>query len=214
MRKSSMSLLLIVAALLPVTAAPLAAPVAADQEVPSAPNILLIVTDDQRPDTMAAMPRTSELFGEQGTTFSNSFASTPLCCPARASIFTGLYAHNHNVRTQGNAGTTLDVGLTLQRYLTDAGYYTGLIGKWLNGWDMRVRPPYLNEAAFFTMAGRAYTDATWNVDGELKVVPGYSTDFMTRRATGFIERAEVTDDKPWFLVMTPPPTAFPVPTAA
>lgn len=204
MRRPLILLLLVVSAVLPLTASPFAAAVSADQEVPSQPNILLIVTDDQRPDTMMAMPRTSELFAAQGTTFTNAFASTPLCCPARASIFTGLYAHNHNVRTQGNAGTTLDVGLTLQRYLTDENYYTGLIGKWLNGWDMEVRPPYLNETAFFTMAGRAYTDATWNVDGKVQTVPGYSTDFMTERATGFIERAEADDDKPWFLVLTPP----------
>jgi arylsulfatase A-like enzyme len=203
MRKSLSIVLLALIVSLPMRAAPLAAPSDARQ-APSPPNVLLIVTDDQRVDTMEAMPRTLELFAEHGTSFPNAFATTPLCCPSRASILTGLYAHNHNVETQSRAGTTLDVGLTLQRYLSDSSYYTGFIGKWLNGWRLDVRPPYLNEAAVFTSSGVAYTDGTWNVDGKVKTVPGYSSDFMTQRATGFIERAETVDEVPWFLVMTPP----------
>src|SRR5688500_3134228 len=177
----------------PTGATPLAAPTV-DQEIPAQPNVLIIVTDDQRVDTMEAMPRTSRIFAENGVSFTNAYATTPLCCPSRASILTGLYAHNHNVETQSRAGSTLDVGLTLQHHLTEAGYYTGFIGKWLNGWNLAVSPPYLNEVAIFTSAGIAYTDADWNVDGKVRTIPGYSTDFMTKRSRGFIERAETEDD--------------------
>lgn len=203
MRRTLAILVLASTIMLPAGATPLAAP-SADQEVAPPPNVLIIVTDDQRVDTMEAMPKTSKIFAENGATFTNAYATTPLCCPSRASIMTGLYAHNHNVETQTRAGSTLDVGLTLQHHLTEAGYYTGFIGKWLNGWNLAVSPPYLNEVAIFTSAGIAYTDADWNVDGTVKTIPGYSTDFMTKRSTGFIERAETADDVPWLLVMTPP----------
>lgn len=204
MRKLMATIVLVMVVSLPVPATPSAGP-AADQEVPAPPpNVLVIVTDDQRADTMEAMPKTSRLFAEQGTTFSNAYSTTPLCCPSRASIMTGLYAHNHNVETQSRAGSTLDVGLTLQRYLSEANYYTGIIGKWLNGWALEVEPPYLNEVAIFTSSGTAYTDAVWNVDGTVRQVPGYSTNFIRKRAKGFLSRAETIDDQPWFLLVTPP----------
>lgn len=179
-------------------------PAAADQELPSPPNILIIVTDDQRVDSMEAMPETVELFEEGGTSYTEAFATTPLCCPSRASILTGLYAHNHNVKIQSRAGSTIDVGLTLQRFLSQRDYYTGFIGKWLNGWDLDVTPPYLHESAFFNSSGVAYDDASWNVDGKVEVVDGYSTNFMAKRARGFLNRTEADDRRPWFLVMTPP----------
>lgn len=171
---------------------------------PVLPNVLLIVTDDQRVDTMEAMPKTQSLFVERGMSFTNAFATTPLCCPSRASILTGLYAHNHEVIRQSRAGQTLDVGQTLQRYLSELGYYTGIAGKWLNGWNLEVVPPYLNEVAIFNSSGISYDDAIWNVDGTPRLVEGYSTDFMLRRVEGFINRAEGEDDRPWFLLLTPP----------
>src|SRR5687768_14339912 len=65
---------------------------------PSAPNVLVIVTDDQRADnTLGVMPAVRRWFGDKGTTFTKAFATTPLCCPSRASIMTGQYAHNHHV---------------------------------------------------------------------------------------------------------------------
>src|SRR5512134_2164011 len=66
------------------------------------PNVLVIVTDDQPAEgTLLVMPHTSAFFGEGGTRFLNAFATTPLCCPGRASILTGRYAHNTGVRGNG-----------------------------------------------------------------------------------------------------------------
>ena len=73
----------------------------------SRPNIVLILTDDQRFDTIGAahapdgstpiMPRVaSELVGN-GVTFTNSFATTALCAPSRASLLSGKYAHSTGV---------------------------------------------------------------------------------------------------------------------
>lgn len=132
------------------------------------PNILFILSDDQRADTVSCMPKLKELVGAKGVTFSHYFASTPLCCPARTTLMTGLYAHNHHVRTNGDAddeeGEEIqgDPGAVqfnregnekkvIAKYLQDAGYVTGHFGKYLNGYDKilktdaRYVPPYWNE---------------------------------------------------------------------
>ncbi|MDQ4027833.1 MAG: sulfatase-like hydrolase/transferase, partial [Actinomycetota bacterium] len=87
------------------------------------PNVLIILTDDQRADgTLEAMPHTTRWFAKRGTRFVNAYATTPVCCPSRASFFTGKYAHNHGVRTNApEQASNLDQSTTLQRYLQDAG---------------------------------------------------------------------------------------------
>jgi len=61
------------------------------------PNFLIILTDDQRFDTMLYMPKTRSLIFDQGAYFPNAYITTSLCCPSRSSILTGMYAHNHGV---------------------------------------------------------------------------------------------------------------------
>src|SRR5918996_1204046 len=58
------------------------------------PNILVIITDDQRAtSTLDEMPQTRRWLSRDGIRFTNAYATTPLCCPSRASIYTGRYAH-------------------------------------------------------------------------------------------------------------------------
>ena len=86
-------------------------PVTSHDNSPEAgrPNILLIVTDDQRDGTMSMMPDFERWFGAGGTRYENAFVTTPACCPARASILTGLYAHNHGIHTnRENESTRID----------------------------------------------------------------------------------------------------------
>jgi len=104
---------------------------------PSAPNIVVVMTDDQAVDTMHAMPRTRRILGRRGTTFEAAVASFPLCCPSRASFLTGLYAHNHGVLD--NSAPAGGLGKLSQRdtlpvWLDRAGYRTAFIGKYLNGY--------------------------------------------------------------------------------
>jgi arylsulfatase A-like enzyme len=68
------------------------------------PNILVIMTDDQRStaDGYQMLPRLMARTREGGTWFTNAVSTTPLCCPSRVSTFTGQYAHNH--RATGNGG--------------------------------------------------------------------------------------------------------------
>src|ERR671919_343906 len=65
------------------------------------PNIIVITTDDQSLSMLSGeyMPKTFQQIGEPGTTFFNATVTTPLCCPSRATMLTGQYAHNHGVVT-------------------------------------------------------------------------------------------------------------------
>jgi arylsulfatase A-like enzyme len=170
---------------------------------PSRPNVIIFITDDQRADTMRVMSQTRRWFGRGGVKYANAFATTPLCCPARASIFTGRYTHNHAVLNNG-AALELDQPKTLQRRLRDTGYFTALAGKYLNRWDIRRPPPHFDRFAMLRSEGDAYYDATFNVDGDVRVVPAYSTTFIRRKALAYLESFEGLDDgAPWFLVITP-----------
>ena len=64
------------------------------------PNVLFILTDDQRFDALSAMPVVLDRIAQQGVSFTNAYVSTPQCAPARASIMAGgFYAHNTGVLT-------------------------------------------------------------------------------------------------------------------
>lgn len=105
----------------------------------AAPNIVVIMTDDQE-DTgsMAYMPKLQALLAEQGVTFKNSFVDLPLCAPSRASFLTGQASHNTGIK----ANCPLDKGgweafkdkeaNALPVWLQNAGFKTALIGKYLN----------------------------------------------------------------------------------
>lgn len=177
-------------------------PTASSQEPePPRPNILIIVTDDQRAG-LEVMPATRSSFQRRGTRYRPGFVTTPMCCPSRASIMTGRYAHNHGVKSNGGGSEpgfeALDQSTTIQAYLDEAGYRTGLIGKFLNGWRLEDNPPHFDTWA--TTGAREWYDATLNINGTLRNPRGYVTKVMRRRALQFI-RSE--SQEPWFLYVAP-----------
>jgi len=164
------------------------------------PNILVIMTDDQRPSgTLDVMPSTRRLFVEEGTKFENAFATTPMCCPSRATLFSGRYAHNHGVLLNLEENPEFDQSNTTQKYLGDAGYRTGIFGKYLNGWNLTRDPPHFDDWAIFSnSAPDGYYNGTWNVDGRQQKVSDYSTTYIRERALDFIEDP---DPRPWLLYL-------------
>lgn len=169
---------------------------------PAKPNVIVIVTDDQR-EGLEVMPKTRAAIAE-GRGYPNSFVTTPLCCPARASIMTGRYVHNHGVRSNGeNDWRDLDHSTALQSYLQDAGYRTALFGKFLNHWPVRTAPPDFDEWALLPdVTGRlGYYDSRWNVDGAIRKISRYSTHYLSERTVSFVEGQESVDDEPWYVYL-------------
>ena len=117
----------------PAELAPLGAPEARQSK---RPNIVLLLTDDMRTDDLRFMPNVRRLIGDRGLTFRNSFSPYPLCCPARASLLSGEYSHNHHVfSTQYPYGfRAFDDRSTLGTSLNRSGYNTLFLGKYLNGY--------------------------------------------------------------------------------
>ena len=165
------------------------------------PNLLVVMTDDQRADgTLTVMPETRRRIARQGTTFVDAHATTPKCCPSRASFFTGRYAHNHRVIS--NAGAMeLDQTTTVQRLVRRRGYRTAIFGKFLNAWPIEVNPPFFDDWA---IANGGYTGMLWNLDGRVVRRNRYGTDLIADRATRFIRQAHRSDDdRPWLAWVTP-----------
>ena len=154
------------------------------------PNVIIIITDDQRADQLARMPRTISEMAGKGVKFDQAFASHPLCCPSRASILRGQYAHTTGIYTNGGSlggwAGFRDRGLegsTLATWLDDAGYETALVGKYLNGYAASTNhvPPGWD----FWRGGEPNY---YNVGGART----YQTDLLTRYADEFI-RGTSTD---------------------
>ncbi len=194
--------------LLPRTAVLAVAPFAftnsffgAPRPEPVAPNVLIIVTDDQRAgETLSVMPKTRHYFEGGGVKYSNGFSVTPLCCPSRSTILTGRYAHNTGVE-RNVLPDDLDVTTFFARLLHRNGYKTGLVGKLLNSWPVTKTPPYFDR---YAMGGTPYFGPRFNVNGNLKSVRGYSTRVMTRFSLRFLRHFESKDDAaPWLLYVAP-----------
>ena len=178
---------------------------AADQLPVEDPNILLIVTDDQREGTLNVMPGTRRLFEDKGTFYNEAYATSPLCCPSRASIMTGRYPHNHGVRRNEDSENLVQES-TLQYYLQQDGYLTGIAGKYLNSWaESEVDPPYFDKWAVIDDSNynKVYYDFLANVNGEVFFPSGYSTNFVQDMSVRFLRKFEQQDDAPWFLYVAP-----------
>jgi N-acetylglucosamine-6-sulfatase len=106
---------------------------AVEEESPRRPNVVLIVTDDQRWDSVDQMPALSA--APEWARFSNAFVDEPQCCPSRASILTGRYPQNTGVETNRD-GADLNEKRTIATMLERAGYRTALYGKYLNGYPL------------------------------------------------------------------------------
>jgi len=170
------------------------------------PNILLIITDDQRYDTMEFMPLTKKRIFDEGVVFTNAYITTPVCGPSRASILTGMYAHHHNVRTNQD---TLWRKTFVER-LHQAGYYTGLVGKYLNSWDGSYRPEFDFWAAL-EGGGSRYYKPRLNVNGEWRFHRGYITHILRDFALQFLHSA-AEQNRPFLLILsTTAPHGYPEP---
>ncbi|MFN6400005.1 MAG: sulfatase [Planctomycetota bacterium] len=167
------------------------------------PNVLFILTDDQRWDALGIAGHKHlktpniDRIGREGLYFRNAFCTTSLCSPSRASILSGLYAHKHGVT---NNFTEYPTNLkSFPRVLQSSGYQTAYIGKWHMGEDNDEPRPGFDW--FVTHKGQGkYFDTEFNLNGqERKVVPGYYTHVVTQMAVEWLKRPR--GDQPWCLMI-------------
>jgi N-acetylglucosamine-6-sulfatase len=179
---------------------------------PLRPNVLVIESDDQTVESMRVMDNVNSLIGDQGARFERSFVNYALCCPSRATFLTGQYMHNHGVL--GNAPPdggfdrfeALHGDNNLAVWLRRAGYYTAMIGKYLNGYgnDPPV-PPGWSEWRAAAPDTQAVYDYTLNENGALVHYgtdpADFKQDVLTRKAVNFVDR-RAPRRKPFFLWLT------------
>jgi arylsulfatase A-like enzyme len=172
--------------------------------------VLLIVTDDQRSDTMLAMPVLRRRLIRPGVWFRHAYASSGVCCPSRASLLTSLYPHRSGVWSNHDpyAFAAFDDRSTIATWLDDAGYRTALIGKYLNGYSpgSKYVPPgwdrwYALKGGYYN-----YNALDWHDGGKARIrhhgrTPSdYSTRVLTEQARRVI--LSTPGDSPFFIYLS------------
>jgi arylsulfatase A-like enzyme len=180
-----------------------------------APDVVVIVSDDQRADTLNTMPNVKRLLRNRGVTYRNAMVPTSVCCPSRASILRGMFSHGTKVWGNhlpggGWVGFRAAGGerSNLATWLDAAGYRTGLFGKYLNQYQRAPAghvPPrwdrwfaFADKAAFFRYE-MVRTDGTIERHGGK--ARDYSTDVIAAKAGAFIRGTDPTE--PLFAMITP-----------
>lgn len=175
------------------------------------PNIVVVITDDQDAGSLRVMPSVRRLLADRGSTFAKNHASFPLCCPSRATFVTGQYAHNHGVMSNkpptGGYQALRNRRRTLGVWLQRAGYRTGFVGKYLNGYgldgDAAVPPGWSRWVVPMGLDELLMYGYRLNRDGAVRRYGNrardYQTDVLAREATSFIR---ATGRKPFFLVLS------------
>lgn len=182
---------------------------------PRRPNIVFILTDDMALHDVEVMPKLKKLLIDEGTMFRNYFVTNSLCCPSRASILRGQYVHNHHVDSNGR-GFQRFQGLgheesTIATWLKAAGYTTGFMGKYLNGYADRNDPTYVPlgwDDWHSPIDKQGYRQFRYSMNENGKIIPygdspkDYLTDVIARKATAFIQKT-AEKKQPFFLYLAP-----------
>lgn len=168
-------------------------------------NVVFILSDDHRYDAMSFMGhpivRTPGMdrIARRGVHLRNAFVTTSLCSPSRATILTGLYAHQHKVvdnNTPVPAGTTF-----FPQYLQRAGYQTALVGKWhMGGDDGGPQPGFDHWVSFAGQGSYLPSPAGLNVNGTAVPQTGYISDELTDYALEWLRARDAS--RPFFLYLS------------
>ncbi len=180
------------------------------------PNIIVLLTDDQEFGSMRVMKTVNKEMKRKGVTFKRFYDNFPLCCPARTTLFTGQYAHNHGVLS--NLPPDGGYGVFNERHgdnylplwLQAAGYRTSYIGKFENGYaepdeygtTPKDVPRGWDDWHVLAPSRAQYFNYILNQNGHLRhyteAEEDYSTDVFTSKARRFI-RSSAKASSPFYL---------------
>ncbi len=174
------------------------------QDVPP-PNVLFVMTDDQRKDAMSAYGNpiletpNMDRIADEGIRFEEFFVTDSLCGPSRASFLTGLYSHAHGIVTNGDGpqfyngpGLRADQP-TWPELLQAAGYHTGLVGKW----HLKSTPRGFDDWVIFPWQG-VYHDPEMLANGAPLKMRGHADDVVGDQALEFLRKRP--RDRPFCLL--------------
>ncbi|MEV8250277.1 sulfatase [Microbacterium sp. NPDC076768] len=166
------------------------------------PNIVLILTDDHAAHAISAYgsvvnetPRIDEI-AAAGRRVDHCYATNSLCSPSRASILTGTYSHINGVST---LETPIDASQpTFISQLREAGYRTGIVGKWHMGEGEGHNPQNFDSWAVLRDQGEYFDPQLLTEDG-VHIESGYVTDIITDLSVKWVESLD--GDEPWCLMI-------------
>ena len=168
------------------------------------PNLLFVLTDDQRWDALGCLGhpflKTPHLdrIRQEGALFANAFVTTSLCSPSRASFLTGCYAHTHGVMQNEKRDFDSAATPSFAQYLQKEGYRTGYVGKWHMAGTSDPRPGFDYWLSFRGQG--VYTDPLLNENGREFKATGYMSDLLTGHALDFLEKSPA--DRPFCLYLS------------
>ena len=178
------------------------------------PNVVLILPDQMRADAMGCMnnpdvktPNLDRLAG-QGILLTNCFANTPVCCPARACILTGQFAHKNGMTA--NDLRLRESSLSMAKCLKQEGYHTGFIGKWHLDGGVRLPgfvPPGPRRLGFDFWAANecnhSHFDSFYFKDSPEPIpIKNFEVETWFDEASQFVHQSK---DQPFFLMIAPGP---------
>jgi N-acetylglucosamine-6-sulfatase len=169
------------------------------------PNIVFVLTDDQHIYHLKHMPYLSSKPHGNWMEFTNAFENTPLCCPTRATILTGQYSHHHGIK--GQSSIKFKDTSTIATWLKSAGYRTGLIGKYLNGYPTPTQPANYKPPGWdywvANQDGVGYYNYKLTENGKTvsygSAPQDYETDVLHRKAINFLDTTPTST--PFFLYL-------------
>lgn len=186
-----------------VTAMPLHL-AAAGPQLPVRPNIILILTDDQgygdlsrHQNPVLKTPNMDKLFDES-VRFAD-FCVSPSCAPTRCALMTGMHEFKSGVTHTIMDRNLMDLeSTTIADVLRNAGYATGIFGKWHLGHEGSYRPEkrgFDHSLTTINDGHNSHFDPALLRNGTKEKQQGYRTDILFREAIRFIETSK---DRPFF----------------
>ncbi len=176
------------------------------------PNLLLIVSDNQSHSLLGTYGNTQvktpniDRLAEEGIRFNRAFAVNGVCSPTRATLLTGLIPSQTGIHvalpgvTGVSGWSAVEEFRSLPQTLSEAGYTTGLVGKYHLGEAAEPQLGFQYWVTFPSGHTTTFYDQSVIDNGEAYTVKNHLTDFWTDKAIDFISRQ--TDDRPFFLYLS------------
>eukprot|EP00051_Salpingoeca_urceolata_P029152 m.489072 g.489072 ORF g.489072 m.489072 type:complete len:680 (+) comp26352_c0_seq1:136-2175(+) len=185
------------------------------------PNILYVMADDLnadwKSDRLAYMSALNTKMVQQGAYYRNHVAAVPVCGPSRSSMLLGRYPHNTGYFMNGDLDSVdnylAEHNHTVGKWLRDAGYYTGFLGKYVNGCENHVPHGWSHWGGFvqtYNFYNASMFDMEWDPNNpsfeppvKVNVMTGiHQADFLGNHTLELVDRAG-NQSKPFFISVTP-----------